>query len=136
MHDDSCPICHGTGQVHYDWDSSLLPVPIPCTCCHGTGRRLWLDPGNEADQTRRLNAIEYGRLGGMQSRRRGPTRKTLIALSCSQYGVYVVACRDAGLEPVKIGSWARLRHEYRNRPEAAERWSKLESRPGSRGRKG
>ena len=117
MRDDSCPICHGTGKVKYDVDMALLPVPIPCTCCDGTGKRLWLEPECAAAQQRRLNAVEYGRLGGRQSRRRGPTPKTRIALSCSQYGVYVVACHDAGYEPVSIGAWYRVRWEYRDRVE-------------------
>lgn len=116
--DPTCPICHGEKVVHYDLTGCRIPIPIRCDCCKGTGKRLWLEPECAAAQQRRLNAVEYGRRGGgRQSRRRGPTPKTRIALSCSQYGVYVVACHDAGYEPVSIGAWYRVRWEYRDRVE-------------------
>lgn len=112
MTNPTCPICHGEKVVHYDLTGCRIPVPIPCTCCDGTGRRLWRETN--------AVAVDSGRKGGQQSKRRGPTRKTIVAISCSRYADYLDACREQGMVPVRSGSWARLRHEYRNRPEAAE----------------
>ena len=117
MTDNNCPICHGSGEVWYDEFTCRLPQPIPCTCCRGTGRRLWKRIDPERTRACRQAAIEACAKRGPRT---GPYAKTLLALRSPRYLEYVELCRSEGLMPSSREAWIRIRHEHRNHPERVE----------------
>jgi hypothetical protein len=117
MRDDSCPICHGTGQVHYDLTGCRIPNPLPCRACKGTGRRLWKEADPVHVEVCRQAAKDACAKRGPRT---GPYAKTLIALACSRYTDYCARCAASGMRPSTKEAWYRIRTEHRNHPDRVE----------------